>query len=96
LLAAGDALNAHDPHRAISELNIAIEQLYAHQLAMLDAINSLFSSIRTYFQRAIHDIMINDTKDAISELNKVINSLRGQEQGVLMIKGLSATTNPIV
>jgi hypothetical protein len=91
LLAAGDALNAHDPHRAISELNIAIEQLYAHQVAMLDVINSLFSNTRTHFQLAINDIKINDTKEAISELNKVINSLREQEQGMLMIKGLPTT-----
>lgn len=93
LLAAGEALNAHDPRRAISELNIGIGQLYAHQLAMLDVINSLSSNIRTHFQQAINDIKINDTKEAISELNKVINSLREEEQGVLMIKGLPATTD---
>ncbi|MFY9868592.1 MAG: hypothetical protein WAK17_02640 [Candidatus Nitrosopolaris sp.] len=93
LLAAGEALNAHDPRRAIPELNIATEQLYAHQLTMLNVINSLFSSIRTHFQQAINDIKINDTKEAISELNRVINSLREQEQGVLMIKGLPATAD---
>jgi hypothetical protein len=93
LLAAGEALNAHDPHRAISELNIAIEQVYAHQLAMRDVINSLFSNIRMYFQQTVNDMKINDTKEAISELNNVINSLREQEQGVLMIKGLPATTD---
>jgi hypothetical protein len=46
-----------------------------------------------YFQQAVNDIKINDTKQAISELNNVINSLREQEQGVLMIKGLQATTD---
>jgi hypothetical protein len=93
LLTAGEALNAHDPHRAISELNIATEQLYAHQLAMLDVINSLSSNIRTHFRQAINDIKINDTKEAISEVNRVINSLKEQEQGVLMIKGLPSTTD---
>ncbi|HXP49248.1 MAG TPA: hypothetical protein VN922_04800, partial [Bacteroidia bacterium] len=93
LLTAGEALNAHDPGRAISELNIAIGQLYAHQMAMLDVVNSLSSNIRTHFQQAINDIKIKDTKEATSELNRVINSLREQAQGVLMIMGLSATTN---
>ena len=92
LLTAGEALNAHDPHRAISELNIAAEQLHAHQLAMLDVINSLSSNIRTHFRQAINDIKINDTKEAILELNRVINSLR-EQQGVLMIKGLPSTTD---
>jgi hypothetical protein len=93
LLAAGEALNAHEPHKAISELNIATGQLYTHQLAMLDVINSLFSNIRTHLQQAINDVKINDTKEAISELNRVIISLREQEQGVLMIKGFPATTD---
>jgi len=93
LLAAGEALNAHEPHKAISELNIATGQLYAHQLAMLNVINSLFSNTRMHLQQAVNDIKINDTKGAISELNRVINSLSEQEQGVLMIKGLPATTN---
>jgi hypothetical protein len=93
LLTAGEALNAHDPRRAISELNLAIGQLYAHQLTMVNVVNSVSSNIRTHFQQAINDIKINDTKEAISELNRVINSLREQEQGVLMIKGLPATTD---
>ncbi len=85
LLAAGEALNAHDARRAISELNIAIGQIHAHQLTMVDVVNSVSSNIRTHFQQAINDIKINDTKEAITELNKVIYSLRGQEQGVLML-----------
>jgi cellobiose-specific phosphotransferase system component IIA len=92
LLAAGEALNAYDPQRAISELDIASEQLYSHQLAMLVTINSLFSNTRTHFQQAINDIKANDTKEAVSELNKVINSLNDQVQGVFMIKGLPSTT----
>jgi hypothetical protein len=91
LLAAGEALNAYDPQRAISELYIASEQLYSHELAMLDVINSLFSNTRTHFQQSINDIKANDTKEALSELNKVINSLDEQVQGVLMIKGLPST-----
>jgi ribosomal protein S20 len=91
LLAAGEALNAYDPQRAISELDIASEQLYSHQLAMLDTMNSLFSNTRTHFQQSINDIKANDTKEAVSELNKVINSLDEQVQGVLMIKGLPST-----
>jgi hypothetical protein len=91
LLAAGEALNAYDPQRAISELDIASEQLYSHQLAMLDVIDSLFSNTRTHFQQSINDIKANDTKEALSELNKVINSLDEQVQGVLMIKGLPST-----
>jgi hypothetical protein len=88
LLAAGEALNAYDPQRAISELDIASEQLYSHQLAMLDVINSLFSNTRT---QSINDIKVNDTKEALSEINKVISSLDEQVQGVLMIKGLPST-----
>jgi DNA-binding MltR family transcriptional regulator len=91
LLAAGEALNAYDPQRAISELDIASEQLYSHQLAMLDVISSLFSNTRTHFQQSINDIKANDTKEALSELNKVINSIDQQVQGVLMIKGLPST-----
>ncbi|MGA9151130.1 MAG: hypothetical protein WBZ36_11175 [Candidatus Nitrosopolaris sp.] len=91
LLAAGEALNAYDPQRAISELDIASEQLYSHQLAMLDVISSLFSNTRAHFQQSINDIKANDTKEALSELNKVINSLDQQVQGVLMIKGLPST-----
>jgi hypothetical protein len=91
LLAAGEALNAYDPQRAISELNTASEQLYAHQLAMLDVINSLFGDTRTHFQQSINDIKVSDTKGALSELNKVINSLDEQVQGVIMIKGLPLT-----
>jgi hypothetical protein len=91
LLAAGEALNAYDPQRAISELDIASEQLYSHQLAMLDVIDSLFSNTRMHFQQSFNDIKANDTKEALSELNKVINSLDEQVQGVLMIKGLPST-----
>jgi hypothetical protein len=91
LLGAGEALNAYDPQRAISELDIASEQLYSHQLAMLDVINSLFSDTRAHFQQSINDIKANGTKDAISELNKVMSSLNEQVQGVLMIKGLPST-----
>jgi hypothetical protein len=88
LLAAGEAMNAYDPQRAISELDIASEQLYAHQLAMFEVMNSLSSNTRTHFQQSINDIKINDTQAAISELTKVINSLDEQEKGVLMIKGI--------
>jgi Skp family chaperone for outer membrane proteins len=99
LLAAGEALEAYDPQRAISDLDIASEQLYSHQLAMLDVINSLFSNTRTHFQQSINDIKANNTKEALSELNKVINSLEEQAQGVLMIKGLPShaliTTNRV-
>jgi predicted negative regulator of RcsB-dependent stress response len=91
LLAAGEALNAYDPQRAISELDMASEQLYSHQLAMLDVINSLFSNTRTHLQQAINDIKANNTKEALSHLNKVISSLDEQIQGVLMIKGLPST-----
>jgi septum formation inhibitor MinC len=66
-------LIAYDPQRAISQLDIASEQLYAHQLAMFDVMNSLFSNIRTHFQQSINDIKINDSRAAISDLNRVIN-----------------------
>jgi hypothetical protein len=95
LLAAGEAINGYDPQRAISELDIASEQLFAHQLAMLDVINSLFSNTRAHFQQSIYDLKISDTKEAISELNKVLNSLEEQEQGVLMIKGIFPSTTVI-
>ena len=92
LLAAGEAMNAYDPQRAISELAIASEQLYAHQLVMLDVVNSLFGKTRTHLQQSIDDIKINDTQGTISELNKLIISLDEQEKGVLMIKGISPST----
>ena len=62
LLAAGEAINGYDPQRAISELDIASEQLYAHQRAMLNVINSLFTNTRTHFQQSINDLNISDTK----------------------------------
>ena len=62
---------------------------------MLDVINSLFTNTRMHFQQSINDLKISDTKEAISELNKVINSLNEQEQGVLMIKGIFPSTTVI-
>jgi len=41
---------------------------------MFDVINSLFGVTRTHFQQSINDIRVSDTKEALSELNKVINS----------------------
>jgi hypothetical protein len=95
LLAAGEAMNAYDPKRAISELAIASEQLYSYQLAMLDVVNSLFGSTRTHLQLSSNDIKIRDTQGAISELNKVIMLLDEQEKGVLMIKGISPSNAAI-
>jgi len=70
---------------------MASEQLYSHQLAMLDVINSLFSNTRSHLQQSINGMKANDTKEALSQLNKAISSLDEQVQGVLMIKGLPST-----
>ena len=95
LLASDEAINLYNPQKAMSELNIANNQLYAHQLAMLDVVNLLFNATRTHIQKSINDINSDNARGAISELNNGIMLLRDQEQGALMIKGVSPTNTAV-
>ena len=68
-------------------MNLANDQLYAHQLAMLDVVYSFLNSTRTHLKQSITDINSGNIQGAISELKMVGQLLRGHEQGMLMIVG---------
>ncbi|MFL6421352.1 MAG: hypothetical protein ACJ71P_18370 [Nitrososphaeraceae archaeon] len=87
LLAADENINGYNVRGAISELNLATDQLYAHQLAMLDVVYSFLNSTRTHLKQSITDINLGNIQGAISELKMVNQLLRGHEQGMLMIVG---------
>jgi uncharacterized MAPEG superfamily protein len=87
LLAADENINAYNIQGAISQLNLANDQLYAHQLAMLDVVYSFFNNTRTHLKHGIVDINSGNIQGAISELKMVDNLLRGHEQGMLMMIG---------
>jgi hypothetical protein len=87
LLAADENINGYNPRGAISELNLANDQLYAHQLAMLDVVYSFLNSTRTHLKQSIADINSGNVQAAISELKMVNQLLRVNEQGMLMIVG---------
>jgi hypothetical protein len=87
LLTADENINGYNIQGAISELNLANDQLYAHQLAMLDIVHSFFNNTRTYLKQSINDINSGNIQGAISELKMVDQLLRGHEQGMLMIAG---------
>ena len=87
LLAADENINGYNIRGAISELNLANDQLYAHQLAMLDVVYSFLNSTRTHLKQSILNINSGNIQGAASEL-KMINQLLGEnEQGMLMIIG---------
>jgi hypothetical protein len=87
LLATDENVNGYNIQGAISQLNLANEQLYAHQLAMLDVVYSFFNNTRTHFKKSIVDINSGNIQQAISELKFVDKLLRGHEQGMLMMIG---------
>ena len=68
-------------------MNLANNQLYAHQLAMLDIVYSFLNSTRTHLKQSITDINSGDIQRAVSQLKMVNQLLRGNEQGMLMIIG---------
>jgi hypothetical protein len=88
LLAANEAVNANYTQKAISELNMANDQLYAHQLSMIDFISSLFNNTRTHLKQSIDDIKNNNKQGAISELNIVEQLLNAHQRGILVMIGM--------
>jgi hypothetical protein len=68
-------------------LNRANDQLYAHQLAMLNVLYSFFNNTRTHLKHSIDDLNSRNIQGAISELKIVDKLLRAHEQGMLMIVG---------
>ena len=87
LLATDENVNGYNIQGAISQLNLANEQLYAHQLAMLDVVYSFFNNTRTHLKQSIVDINSGNIQHAISELKLVDKLLTGHEQGMLMMIG---------
>jgi len=87
LLSADENINGYNIPGAISELNRANDQLYAHQLAMLNILYSFFNNTRTHLKHSIDDLNSRNTQGAISELKIVDKLLRANEQGMLMIIG---------
>lgn len=87
LLVADENINGYNLRGAISELNLANDQLYAHQLAMLDVVYSFLNNTRTHVKQSIADINSGNIQGAVSQLKMVNQSLRGNEQGMLMIIG---------
>jgi hypothetical protein len=87
LLTADENINGYNIRGAISELNLANDQLYAHQLAMLNVVYPFFNNTRTHLKQSIDDLNSGNTQGAISELKIVDKLLRGHEQGMLMMVG---------
>jgi hypothetical protein len=85
LLAADENINGYNTRKAISELNLANDQLYAHQLAMLDVVYSFLNNTRTHLKQSIIDTNSGNIKGAISELKMTDQLLREHEQGMLMM-----------
>ncbi len=87
LLNADENINGYNIPGAISELTRANDQLYAHQLAMLNVLYSFFNNTRTHLKHSIDDLNSRDIQGAISELKIVDRILKAHEQGMLMIVG---------
>ena len=87
LLRADENINGYNIQGAISELNLANDQLYAHQLAMLSIVYPFFSNTRIHLKQSIDDINSGNTQGAISELKIVDKLLKAHEQGMLMMVG---------
>jgi len=88
LLAADEKINSYNTKGAIYELNIANDQLYEHQLAMLDSVYSFLNSTRTHLKQSITDTKSGNIQGAISEVKIVNQLLRDHEQGMAMILGM--------
>lgn len=87
LLTADEDINGYNIQGAISELDLANDQLYAHQLAMLNVVYQFLSNTRIHLKQSIDDLNSGNTQGAISELEVVDKLLRGNEQGMLMMVG---------
>jgi hypothetical protein len=87
LLIADEDINGYNIQGASSELGIANDQLYAHQLAMLNVVYQFLSNTRIHLKQSIDDLNSGNTQGAISELEVVDKLLRGNEQGMLMMVG---------
>ena len=93
LLAANEAVNMEDFQKAVAELNIANDYLYSHQLSMIDFVNSLFNNTRTHLKQSINFLKAgggSNTDKAISELGIIDELMKRNEQGMLMMIGISS------
>jgi len=93
LLAANEAVNMEDFQKAVAELNIANDYLYSHQLSMIDFVNSLFNNTRTHLKQSINFLKAgggSNTDKAISELGIIDELVKRNEQGMLMMIGISS------
>ena len=68
---------------------MANDQLYPHQLSMIDFINSIFNNTRTHLKLSIDDLRDSNRQAAISELNTVGLLLKAHQQGILTMMGIS-------
>jgi hypothetical protein len=89
LLDANEAVNAGYTQKALSDLNIASDQLYQHQLSMIDFINSIFNNTRTHLKQSFDDLKGGDRQTAISELAIVGQLLSAHQHGILTMIGIS-------
>jgi len=87
LLSADENINGYNIPGAISELNRANDQLYAHQLAMLNVLYSFFNNTRTHLKHSIDDLNSRNIQGAISELKIVDKLFRARVQGMLITVG---------
>ena len=93
LLAANEAVNMEDFQKAVAELNIANNNLYSHQLSMIDFVNSLFNNTRTHLKQSISFLNIGGSVNAdkaISELSIIDGLIKRNEQGILKMIGISS------
>jgi hypothetical protein len=95
LLAADENINGYNIRKAISELNLANDQLYAHQLSMLGIVYSFLNNARTHLNKSTTDISSGNIKGAISELRMVDQLLRSHGQGMLMMVGRISSSNSL-
>ena len=92
LLAANEAVNMEDFQKAVAELNIANDYLYSHQLSMIDFVNSLFNNTTTHLKQSISFLKAgggSNIDKAISELSIIDELIKRNEQGMLMMIGIS-------
>jgi hypothetical protein len=95
LLAADENINGYNIKGAISQLSLANDQLYAHQLSMLGIVYSFLNNARTHLNKSTTDISSGNIKGAISELRMVDQLLRSHGQGMLMMVGRISSSNSL-
>ena len=69
LLTADKNINGYNIPGAISELNLANDQLYTQQLVVLNVLYSFFNNTRAHLKQSIDDLNSGDTQGAFSELS---------------------------